>query len=104
MSNLKDKPFINLAYDLNNIRAYYIENTYWVYIVDDQDITPICDRRAHKISKKITERTNGCHMTNLLFAYPNTFKQSTKDKIKELCSSKFLTEPIMLKMLLCLLP
>ena len=103
MPGLEDKPFINIAYEMNNIRIYYIEHTYWAYCVDAENISPITDKRAHKITKKILERTNGCHMTNLLFAYPNTFKESTKIKIKELCKNQSLSEPIMLKMLLCLI-
>ena len=99
----ENKPFINLTFEMSNIRIYYIEHEYFAYIVDAQDITPITDKRAHKISKKILERTNGAHMVNITYAYPTTFKESTKIKIKELCKNQFLTEPIMLKMLLLLM-
>ena len=103
MSSLQDKPFINIAYNLCNIRVYYIEHQFFAYCVDAENIMPIVDKRAKKIATEIVTRTNGCHMSNLTFAYPNTFKQTTKDKIRNLCKNTELTQSVMLKMLLCLI-
>lgn len=103
MSALTNKPFINIAYEMNNIRVYYIEHEYFCYIVDAENINPIVDKRAKKIATEIVSRTNGCHMSNLTFGFPNTLKDSTKDKIRNLCKNTFLDKDVMTKMLLCLI-
>ena len=79
MTGLTDKPFINIAYNLNNIRIYYIEHTYWAYCVDEENILPICDKRAKIIANNIIEKTSGTQLINLTFAFPSTFKESRKE-------------------------
>ena len=71
MGDLTDKPFINIAYEMNNIRIYYIENQFFAYVVDAENIIPITDKRAHKIANEVVKRTNGCHITNLTFGFPS---------------------------------
>ena len=100
---LQDKPFINIAYEMNNIRVYYIENQFFAYCVDAENIIPIVDKRAHKIANEVIKRTDGAHITNLTYAFPNTFKDSVKQKIRGLCRNTTLTQPIILKMLLLLI-
>ena len=71
--------------------------------MDAENIIPIVDKRAKKIANEVVKRIDGCHMSNLTFAYPNTFKDSTKDKIRNLCKNTELTQSVMLKMLLLLI-
>ena len=103
MSALTNKPFINIAYEMNNIRVYYIEHQFFAYCVDAENIIPIVDKRAKKIANEVVKRTDGAHITNLTYAFPNTFKDSTKDKIRNLCKNTFLDKNVMLKMLLLLI-
>ena len=103
MGDLTNKAFINLAYNLCNIRVYYIENQFFAYCVNETDIIPIADKRAHKIANEVIKRTDGAHITNLTYAFPNTFKDSVKQKIRGLCRNTTLTQPIILKMLLLLI-
>ena len=103
MGDLTNKAFINLAYNLNNIRIYYIENQFWAYCVNETDIIPITDKRAKKIANEIIKRTDGAHITNLTYAFPNTFKDSVKQKIRGLCRNTTLDKNVMLKMLLLLI-
>ena len=101
-SELQDKPFINISYLMNNMRIYRINNNYWLYHVNETDIIPIESKYAIKIKNEVLKYTNGCHLSNLTFAYPNTYKQQDKDKIKELCKSQFLDSKTLLSMLLLL--
>lgn len=101
-NSLKDSPFINITYELSNIRIYKIQNNYWAYIVDMEDIKPIESKYAVKIVNEVLKRTNGVHLSNLVFGYPCTYKQSDKNKIKELCKSQVLDKGILLNMLLLL--
>ena len=101
-SELTDKAFINITYELSNIRIYKIQNNYFMYIVDSDNILPLESKYAIKIVSKVLEKTNGSHLSNLTFAYPNTYKQSDKDKIEELCKSQSLNKETLLGMLLLL--
>ena len=103
MSALTNKPFINISYLLCNIRIYYIEHQFFAYCVDAENINPIVDKRAKKIATEIIKRIDGCHMSNLTFGFHNTFKQATKDKIRNLCKNTTLDKNVMLKMLLLLI-
>ena len=103
MSSLQDKAFINIAYNLCNIRIYYIENQFFAYCVDAENIIPIVDKRAKKIANEVIKRTDGAHITNLTYAFPNTFKPSVKQKTRELCGNTTLDKNVMLKMLLLLI-
>ena len=103
MGDLTNKAFINIAYEMNNIRVYYIENQFFAYCVDAENISPFVDKRAHKIANEVIKRTDAAHITNLTYAFPNTFKPSVKQKIRELCGNTTLTQPIILKMLLLLI-
>ena len=100
MSSLQDKPFINIASDLCNIRIYYIEHEFFAYVVDAENIIPITDKRAHKIANEVIKRTDGCQMANLTYAFPNTFKDSVKQKIRGLCRNTTLDKNVMMSMLL----
>ena len=103
MSDLRDQPFINIVYDLCNIRIFYLRHEFFAYCVDAENIIPICDKRARKICSEVLKRTNGCHLVNLSFAYPSTFTVTKKNKILNICKSKFLTQKILTRMLLLLL-
>ena len=59
---------------MNNIRVYYIENQFFAYCVDAENIIPIVDKRAHKIANEVIKRTDGAHMINMTYAFPNTLK------------------------------
>lgn len=101
-SELQDKPFINISYHMNNMRIYKIQNNYWLYHVNETDIIPIESKYAVKIKNEVLKHTDGCHLSNLTFAFPSTFNQERKDKIKELCKSQVLDSKTMLSMLLLL--
>ena len=103
MQTIKNKPFINIAYEMNNIRIFYLDHEFFCYCVDAENIIPICDKRAKKICSEVLKRTDGCHLINLSFAYPNTIKESKKNKILNICKSKLLTQNILTRMLLLLL-
>ena len=100
---LQDKAFINIAYEMKNIRIYYVENQFWAYCVDAENIIPITDKRAKLIANEVIKRTDGCNMINMTYGYPNTFKPSVKQKVKELCRNTTLDKDVMFKMLLCLI-
>jgi len=100
--SLKNNAFINISYELNNIRIYKIDNKYWAYIVSDIHITPIESKYAIKICNEVLNRTNGCHLSNLIFAFPSTYNDKDKIKIKKLCKSQFLNKETLLGMLLLL--
>lgn len=102
IDSLKDFAFINISYEMNNIRIYKIDNNYWAYIVDMEDIRPIESKYAIKIVNEVLKYTNGCHLSNLTFAFPSSYAQSNKDKIKELCKSQVLDKETLLGMLLLL--
>ena len=101
-SKLHDKGFINIAYNMNNIRIYNIQNIYWIYSVNETDITPIESKYAIKICSEVLKLTDGVHLSNLVFAYPSTYKTSDKEKIKTLCKSQTLDKKTLLGMLLLL--
>ena len=103
MTGLTDKPFINISYLMNNIRIYYIEHEFFAYCVDAENIVPICDKRAKIIANSIIEKTSGTQLINLTFAFPSTFKDSRKEKIRELCRNQLLDQSIMMKMLVLLI-
>ena len=100
--SLRNKAFINISYELSNIRIYKINNNYFMYIVDQTEIIPFENKYALKIVNKVLEKTNGSHLTNLTFGFPSTYAQSDKIKIKELCKSQFLDKETLLGMLLLL--
>ena len=102
IDTLKDSAFINITYELSNIRIYKIQNNYWMYLVNETDIKPVESKYAVKIVNKVLKLTNGVHLSNLVFGYPCTYKQSDKNKIKELCKSQVLDKGILLNMLLLL--
>ena len=102
IDSLKDSPFINITYELNNIRIYKIQNNYWAYIVDMESIKPVENKYAVKIVNEVLEKTNGCHLTNLIFGFPSTYNDKDKIKIKKLCESQFLDKSTLLGMLLLL--
>lgn len=101
-SELTDKAFINITYELSNIRIYKIDKNYWAYIVDMEDIKPVESKYAIKIVNEVLNRTNGVHLSNLVFGYPSTYIVKDKIKIKELCKSQFLDKETLLNMLLLL--
>lgn len=101
-SELTDKPFLNITYELSNIRIYKINSNYFMYIVDMEDIKPVESKYAIKIVNEVLNRTNGVHLSNLVFGYPCTYKQDDKNKIKQLCKSQVLDKGILLNMLLLL--
>ena len=102
-SGLTNKASINIAYEMNNIRIYYIENQFWAYCVDAENIIPITDKRAKLIANEVIKRTDGCHMINMTYAFPNTLKDSVKQKIRGLCRNTTLDKNVMHKMLLLLI-
>ena len=101
-SELTDKPFLNITYELSNIRIYKIQNNYWAYIVDMEDIKPIESKYAVKIVNEVLKRTNGVHLSNLVFAFPSSYAQQDKIKIKKLCEAQVLDKQTLLSMLLLL--
>jgi len=100
--SLRNKAFINISYELSNIRIYKINNNYFMYIVDQTEIIPFENKYALKIVNKVLEKTNGCHLSNLVFGYPSTYNDKDKIKIKKLCKSQFLDKETLLNMLLLL--
>ena len=101
-SKLHDKGFINIAYNMNNIRIYNIQNNYWIYSVNETDIIPIESKYAIKICSEVLKLTDGVHLSNLVFAFPNTYKEEHKKKIRELCKSQTLDKRTLLGMLILL--
>ena len=101
-SKLHDKPFINISYELNNIRIYKIQNNFWAYIVNESDILPIESKYAIKICSEVLKLTDGIHLSNLVFAFPSTYKTSDKKKIRDLCKSQTLDKRTLMSMLLLL--
>ena len=101
-SGLKNKPFLNISCELNNIRIYKINNNYFMYIVDSDNILPVESKYAIKIVNEVLEKTNGSHLSNLTFAYPSTYNDKDKIKIKKLCEAQVLDKQTLLSMLLLL--
>ena len=101
-SELTDKAFINITYHMNNIRIYRINGKYWIYHVNETHIIPLESKYAIKICNEVLKYTNGCHLSNLIFAFPSTYNDKDKIKIKKLCKSQFLNKETLLGMLLLL--